>query len=311
MLNSIPNVFSKIGVFLIPTLSYVSAATAPNVQHAVQERNLKQAITLQKEVIEKSNLEAKSESTYELALLYLKDQDQENAFQTFLTALDQPPSTVAKGKMLVRQPDLDATSEKLLNIYLDYNSTSPQETALKLIETATATKDNISSPSQEYLIAIAYANLGRYEEFFQKFYKAYLEQPDHYLAYKTKAILHIKLLERKIREEERSIQREAIVENLTQAVQREPKDASIYRMLISFSQKEKKRENLRRSLNKIVNDNIMIPRGDVMFYVQEGLDAGEIVLTQKFLCCSHKWYPQSRMVTTAQEYFNAATLQKG
>ncbi|MEI8364992.1 MAG: hypothetical protein WCF65_01115 [Parachlamydiaceae bacterium] len=266
-----------------------------NLQSALEDRNYKKAIAIQRETIAKATPKEKGELTYSLVLLYLKDQDQENAFQTFLEVLDQPQNSLRKNS--TGNPCDQQLYEQALAIYLDTSSPSPQATAQRLLDKLGLMTQK--DPLLDYFVAISYANLGRYDLFIHYFHCAYQSYPDHYLAFKTKAILHIKLLERRRSEGERQVQREAISDNLMQAMQREPNDTTIYRMLIGFSQTEKKRERLRLCLNKILNDNIIIPRGDILFYVQEALDVGETALAHQFVCRSSEWYPQSRIVSEA------------
>lgn len=269
-------------------------------QIAINERDFKKAIEIQ---LEKICLASDAEEVIdvrELAFLYLKDQDQKRAFETFLKALDltKPPT---------HSPAFDATEyKKAFDLYLDSKAESPQVTAKKIIKTLSPIlKEKPDQYLLDYFIAIAYANLGKYDEFFTHFYRAYQFFPDHYLAYKTKAVLHIKILERTRGDVERLAQRQIIMDNLLSALQREPFDTTIYRLLISFSQNEKKRNQVQLCLNKIINDNIMIPRGELMFYVIEAIDIQDFELAQRLIFSAKKWYPQSRIVTSAQNYLDA------
>lgn len=290
---------------LIASLIFLCTAVMPvfarqDIAEALNERNFKKAIAIQKEVVESANGEAKGEALKELTFLYLKDQDQEKAFDTFLKALDFAP------KLKEPIPADTALYEKAFRLYIDPTNGTPQATALKLLkELKPDAQKQPDQPLLDYFIAIAYANLNRFNEFFDHFYRAYIYYPDHYLAYKTKAILHIKLLERTRGEEDRERQRKAIKRQLDEALKREPRDVTIYRLLISFSPKEEKEEQVRRSLNKILCDNIMMPRSDLLFYVQEAVDSGERDLASRFIKRAGEWYPESRIVAAAQDYLNA------
>ena len=262
--------------------------------------DFKTAIKILKEKIDLADIDIKGRVTQELALLYLKDQDQEQAFKVFLEALNF---------IKVKIPNKACCPEeynKAFSIYINQSSISPQETSVHLIETLTPIVEK--NPDQHllnYFIAIAYANLGKYEEFFKHFFNAFQYNPDHYLADKTKSILHIKLLERTRENSEREAQRTEIMHHLLLALEKEPKDATIYKLLITFSPKEKKRELVQLCLKKILNVNIMIPRSELMFYVLEAIDVDEIKWCQHFISRSKEWYPQSRLVATAEEYFNS------
>ena len=280
-------------------------STVEPIQLALQERDYKKAIVILKETLCQAEAAERGVLNYDLAMLYLKDQDQENAFHAFLEA-------IAETKTASINNPYDAEAyKKALETYLDPASPSPQVTAQKLImQIEPILKLHPQQHLLDYFIAIAYANLGRYEDFFKSFYTAYKDYPDHYLAYKTKAVLHIKLLERKRDETDRMAQREAITNNLNLALKREPHDVAIYKMLIGFSPKENKAETIRQSLNKIVDDNIIIPRGDIIFYVQEALDINEMDLVQRFIGRANEWYPHSRIVAASQHLLNDKKTQR-
>lgn len=280
----------------------INAAEPSQQLLAIQERDYKEAIRLQKEEISQAPVSEKAALTYSLALLYLKDQDQELAFRTLLDSLDQMPSAQANPQ----KPYDSQVYKQAFDIYLDPSSPSPQETSKKLLNLLLPyLREHPEQTLLEYYVAIAYANIGKYEDFFSHFRQAYQSYPDHYLAYRTKAVLHIKIMERQRTDKERAEQRQAVVDNLEIALQKEPKDVNIYKMLIAFSAKEKKSETVRQSLNKILDGNIIIPRGDLMFYAQAAVEAGDWPLAKKFVDRSHEWYPQSRIVNTAQKYLEA------
>ncbi len=274
---------------------------------AIEERDLKKAIKIQQDKIDQAEEIDKAQYTEELALLYLKDQDQEKAFAAFLKVLDL--IAFAAGQETVSAETIFVNDEveykRAFSIYLDPASESPTATAINLIKALLPVIK--AKPDQyllDYFVAIAYANLGKYEEFFTHFYRAYRFYPAHYLAFKTKAVMHIKLLERTRLESGRAEQRQAIMDNLTLALEREPQDITIYKLLISFSPKEKKRDQVQLCLNKIINGNIMIPRSELMFYVIEAVDVSDHELAQRFIDRAKVWYPQSRIVTSAQNYLD-------
>lgn len=292
----------KLTLFVTPFLSFaeIPKQRIEAQKVAINEREFKTAITIQLEKIAQASDDEKAAYTEELAMLYLKDQDQEHAFETFLKALDLTKAPLST-------PPIDEVEyKKAFTIYLDPSAESPQVTAKNLIKTLTPIlKEKPDQHLLDYFVAIAYANLGKYEEFFEHFYRAYLSYPDHYLAYKTKAVLHIKLLERTRGDAERAGQRQMIMDNLLLALKREPHDTTIYRLLISFSPKEKKSEQVQLCLNKIINDNIIIPRGELMFYVMEAVDIHDLGLAQRFIDRSKEWYPKSQIITNAQKYLDA------
>lgn len=270
-----------------------------SVLFASSAADIKQAINFQSELIQRSP-EQKSVCLQELAFLYLKDQDQEHAFESFLQLLD-----ILQVEEVPPPYDPQLYQEAFA-IYIDSRAETPQATAAILLEKLLPIlKEKPDQFLLDYFVAIAYANLSKYDEFFKHFERAYHYYPRHYLAYKTKAILHIKLLERTRGERERIAQRQKIVENLMLAVDKEPHDTTIYKLLISFSPQEKKSGQVRLCLNKIINDNIMIPRNELMFYVIEAVETNQRDLAEQFIIQAHEWYPQSRIIKSAQKYLDA------
>lgn len=266
--------------------------------HAIED-NYKKAIIAQKDLITNAEDQQKGRLLKDLALLYLKDQDQEHSFEAFLESLDKasiqkiPEMTNADRKLY----------EEALAAYL--KGSVPRETAQKMIsQFGPKLKENPENHLLGYLVAIAHANLNQFEDFFNLFYREYEFYPDHFLAFKTKAILHIKLMERKRTEKERQLQREIVLKNFKIALEREPNDVTLYKLLITFSSPETKAQQVQQCLNKIIADNIIIPRSDVIFYVQEAVDIGEPALAQRFIDKAREWYQQSRIITASQDYIN-------
>jgi hypothetical protein len=261
---------------------------------AAEDGNYKQAILLQKKAIEQAENGEKGPELVNLAKLYLKDQDQERAFETYLSALKYVESKDS------RQQE-SADYKKAMALYLDNKQSDPLTSAEKMIQQFSHVYcEHPEDHLLAYPLAISYANLNRYREFFDLFFGAYQSAPDHFLAYKTKTILHIKLMERKRTEQEREEERALALKNFQQALDREPADVTLYKLLIVFSSPKEKSERVRWSLNKITEDNIIIPRGDILFYVQSAIEANEKPLAQRFVDKAREWYPQSRMITAAQ-----------
>lgn len=258
--------------------------------------NNKQAIAEKIQQIAEASLAEKGELEEQLALLYLKDQDQERAFEVFLHALDHRQE---------RQPcDKTPLYDEALALYFEGATEDPKAVAVKIIEKYGSI---VKKQSQEflvsYIVALAYANLDRYEEFFPLFYHAYQHCPDSFLADKTKAILHLKLMERRHTEQQRASERKAVVDNLQRALEKGPSDVTLYKMLILFSPVDQRQEQIRQCLNKIIDNNIIIPRSEILFYVKEALATDQQLLACRFLERAHQWYPKSKMVDAAQQYF--------
>lgn len=241
----------------------------------------------------------KSEIKAKLALVYWKDQDQELAFRTFLEALSEHIYTENAST------EDDAAYEKALKIYLDHSGGTNQAIAQKICrDFEGAIKEHPDYNKLGYVVAAAYANLGRYEDFFTLFYRSHLHHPDHFLAAKTKAVLHIKLFERARFVEEKEEQRSAVLYYLNAALEKEPRDCTLYKSLIAFSPEEKKLEVMHACLNKIIDKNIIIPRSDIGFYVEEAIGSKEFVLAQRFIDKVKEFYQFSRVVNAAQHYLD-------
>lgn len=234
-----------------------------------------------------------------LAILYYRDQNHEKSFQIFLEALEDSQASPLSAVSLEEQN----LYEHALKIYLDPLGASPQETAEKI-------RTNYSSVLQEhpdyysigYLAAIANANLGRFPDFFKIFYQSYIHLPNHYLAYKAKAVLHIKLFEREYAGNERERQRGLVLDNLKRASEVYPQDVSLYKMILMFSIEEQKPQLVSAYLNKIIDNNMMVPRVDIAFFVQQAVSANERELAQRFIDKAKEWYHYSRVINAAQEY---------
>lgn len=264
----------------------------------------KAAISIRQKELSTVQPKDKGRLLVELAVLFLQDQDQEKAFQTFLEAL----SKTDLENDTIDTPEDNVLYQNALTIYFDHSEGSPKDKAKKIIESFQPLLERHQKAHLlAYLVALAHANLGSYREFFELFYNSYRFHPNHFLAYKTKAILHIKLFERARTETEREFQRKTVLENLEQASEKEPQDDMLYKLMISFSLKEKKQEQVRRCLNKILDANIIIPRGDILFFVQEAVDAGEQKLAKRLLEKARKWYQQSKIINSAQAYLDAHT----
>lgn len=267
----------------------------------IADNDFKRVIKQQHQLIEQANPQDKSELLEKLALLYLKDQEQEQAFAIFLQSLEfvkpQDPTNSTD--------NLDTTYRRALTAYLESHGEATPQSAKQIIdEFGPAVKSQPAPIPLGFLVAIAYANLHRYEDFFGLFYITYVAYPEHYLAYKTKAILHIKLMERKRTEADRKLQREAVLHNLNQALTREPNDTTIYKLLITFSSPENRKLQIQHCIEKILRQNVQIPRTEIMFYVQETADNQSYVLAQQFIDRAHQWYQNSRIVTNAQTYLD-------
>lgn len=229
---------------------------------------------------------------------HLKNQEQEKAFQTFLTSLENTNSNQTTPTQEDQQ-----LYDQALPLYLDH--TDIEKNSLKIVqEYAPIIKKHPEYHLLTFLVAASAANAGAYEQFFDLFHPAYRAHPDHFLAYKTLAVIHIRLFERARTPEERERQRQKILDNIAKAIDRYPSDSSLYKMQIGFADGPQKAQIVSDSLNKILSGNIIVPRVDIPLYVQKAVETKQYDLAQKFIDKAHEWYKVSRLITGAQEYLD-------
>lgn len=223
---------------------------------------------------------------------YLKEQEQGKAFQAYLEELEKIPKNS-------NVPESTPEFRAALDIYLNPLSPSSKETAIRILKAYGATPKNNDIA---FIQAAAYANLGQYDRFFDIFYQAYKVHPEHYLAYKEKALIYIKIYERASTPEQKEQLRYKVIENLQQALQRYPKDQGLYIMTLSFAPQDQKKKIVLETINKLIDLNIQVSRHEIDFYVGHALSVGELPLAQKFIQKAKQWYPYSRSIEAAEKY---------
>jgi tetratricopeptide (TPR) repeat protein len=268
-------------------------------QKAFENRDYKQALRLYQACLDgEEGSEAKSMLRLKVAETLFKDQEAEKAFKAYLEALEAAPR--------LPSPAVSANEQKLyekaLHLYLDHSALEAQKTANLIRQEYCSVM--VLHPDYymlNFLVAAAYANLGMFDEFFPRFYESYLRYPDSFMAYKTKATLHIKLFERARTEAERQAQRQAILLNAQRAIEKNPVDHSLYKIVIGFSPESDKSKNIVYFMEKIISENTLIPRGDLPFYVNAALQDRQYALTERFLERARNWYPSSQIISSLQE----------
>lgn len=290
-------------VAVAPMLS-LCADTKPADAVAAQLKkgNSKEAIALAQSLLAKTHGADKSALQVQLAIAYALDQEPASAFSIFLDALD----TVPKSK----PPEADGEEQRLyreaLATYLDHQGPLAHRAAKEIMrDYGPIVEANPTYYLLEFIVAAAYANLSQFEAFFPLFYDAYQRYPQHYLAYKTKALLNLKLWQRGKVPGEREVLRQQVKENIEQAIERYPKDASLYKMAIAFSSDEEKPNVVAACLKNIVEGNIIIPREDVLYFVQTAVSSGHRDLAQSFVESARSWYKHSRAVEHAQQLIDS------
>lgn len=288
-----------IGTFLLVG----SAAFAENLnvraEKAFEKGHFKEAIQFNKQLADEAPPEKKGEYLVHLAKSYFKDQELGKAIETFITALNETPAPLTP---YVASGEDQRLYREALEIYLNPSERDAEVTALKLHDMyAGILRLHPDYYTLGYLVAVSYANLNRFDQFFDVFYASYKKIPQHYLSYKTQAILHIKLYERGKTVEEKEKERAQILNDLEEAKKINPKDQSLYRLQIAFSAPSEKKERLVKNLKEILNDSIVIPRSDLSFYFDQLLSYGEDQLAKELLQKARGWYPYSRTLDSAKE----------
>ena len=238
---------------------------------------------------------------FELALAYYQDQEIDQAFSHFLEALKRAP----KCAHISMQEEESLLYQRALQDYLTCAGGGPIHMAKELLqEYAEIADKNPHFLHLNFLIATAYANIGKYDDFFDRFYRGFPYLHETSLAFKTKGILYLRLSHHgKSREERAHYQREA-VHYLALALDRNPQDSSLYKVLIFLAKDENNIELIRSYLRKIIENKIALPRSDIYIYVQEAATLGELELGQKIIDQARALYEYSRAVSDAQEYLN-------
>lgn len=292
---------------LIPVLLFSPLILSANLQKVTEQkakRELdagyeKNAIADYQTLLKDAPVEKKSGLLKELSIAYLLDQDLEKAFSTYLEALDtlSPPK-----EPYVMTENEERIYHDALKVYLDPRERDTHEIAIRIKDLyAGILRLHPEYYSLGFLVSIAYANLDKYEKFFEIFYPSYAKMPDHYLSYKTKSILNIKVFERAKTPEEKQAARGQILKNLQLAKEKYPIDPSLYRLQIVFAPQDEKLKLLKENLSEIITHNMIVPRSDLSFYFDQLFTYGQIELAKEFLAKASGWYPYSRTLEAAKE----------
>ena len=250
-----------------------------------------------------------SELKKKLAEAYLRDQNQKEAISSFLEAVAELPLAKKNEEMSWEECKIftPAFAE-----YLEHKGQSITQASKKILKDyAPVIEENPQYYHLTYLVALAYANLGLFEPFFKLFYAAYAELPTYYLAEKTKAVLHIKLLERVYEEEGRMKERQKIATHLQNAIRQFPQDTTLYKMRISFAAEKEQPLVLEECIQKIIQENYQIPRHDIAFYIQAAIVQNKNSLAQLFIEKAKEWYPYSRTLMRLIHAHKLLEQQKG
>lgn len=272
----------------------------------------KEAIKAFSELSEREEGLKKAESLKDLAIAYYKDQNHEMAFKTYLAALDTLDVVTKLPSELMPSPKDKSLYDQALKIYLDPRERDPNSMSLRIQDVyGGVIRLHPEYFNLAYLVALAEANLGNYPDFFELFFRSYKTLPNHFLAEKTKGILHIKLYERAKSAEDKEKERQVIFEQLQKAKELFPQDATLYRMQIAYAPNNMKVKVLEKNLKEIIEHDNVVPRSDLSFYFNQLLEYGLYPLAKEFLEKARHWYPYSRTLTAASEMIESRINKNG
>ena len=243
----------------------------------------------------------KSQLCYELAVAYYLDQEIDKAFQYFLKALKTAPALTP----IDMEKEESSLYLQALDDYLAQAGGDPIRVAKELLDKyGKVAKENREYLYLNFLIATAYANLGQYDDFFERFFQGFPYLHDSFLAYKTRGILYLRLSQHAINLHERHAYQEEAFHYLTLALDRNVNDSSLYKVLIFLAKDEKNDAMILTYLQKMVENKAAIPRGDIYLYVREAVTLQEFALGQEIIDQARAIYDYSRAISAAQEYLN-------
>ncbi len=233
-----------------------------------------------------------------LALAYLEEQEEERAVRSFIDALDSAETYIGD-----RRPSSDEREhyEQALAIYLDVAHDKPSRIAEKILQGFNPIHEE--HPHYfllNFVLAAAHANQGNLKEFVQRFFLSYQVYPDSYMAHKTRAILRMMLWERAKSQVERERQRIFLMHDLREALTRNSKDSTLYKLLIVMSDDDKRAGVLHTYLQELLDSDTVIPRADIFYYVSEALAYDEKELAEQVVAKGKDWYAYSRAVVEAE-----------
>jgi hypothetical protein len=250
--------------------------------------------------LEQANKKQKEDLYLNLTLAYLKDQDLERAFLTFLEGLDSiEPLTLSE-----IQPEDQRLYDEALKIYLEHNGpTVPSDNAERILSLYQPVIEN--HPDfylLKFIVAAAHANLGHFAQFFEEFYSVYKHFPSHYMAFKTKAVVHLKIYERARDPKFKELHRNALLANVKKAIFKNRDDPGLYKLIMVFASEKEQQQAIVENLQLLVQNKIRVPRADVAFFVQQALNVKRPDLAQSIIDNARDAYTYSRVIIAAQEY---------
>lgn len=272
---------------------------------AIESGHYKEAAVRYRELATSAPQELKGEWLCRQALAAYRDQDDITAFTSFIEAIE----TIKLSNQPLISKEEQALCDEASKLYLDTSGMQPREIAAKLkLQYTQIANDHPNYYMLNFYVAIACANLGFFDEFFERFYRSYKALPDCYMAIKTRGVLHLKLFERLTDPVARDKQKELALRCLTIASEKNPADSSLYKMLVLFSAPEQKNSALIHGMESIIEHSVVVSRTDVSFFVEEAVRLEQYELARRFIEKAKEWYPYSRVINAAEEILKKKRL---
>lgn len=243
--------------------------------------------------------EGDSSRLLKLAILYQRDQELEKALKTFITSLELLGNS--KQSYAPSKAELESYDEALKAYLYPKNGDlfSANEHIVKCYGPLLEKNPNFFKLG--YIVAAAQANLGNFLTHFELFYNSYKNLPNDYLAHKTLAILHIKLLEKMMPSENKNDRYSKIATHLNEAAKSDILDYSLYKLMILYSSEQDKHSMTAKALQAIVDKNISIPRTDLPFFIKHGFEFCSLSQLEIFIAHLQKCHKYSRILASAEE----------
>jgi len=252
-----------------------------------------------KELIHQLENKQRSElESLDLVKFYYQDQQHQKAFDLFLEILSHMPPVQATEKPSDQEL---ALYKEALKAYLDPNLSARDAARTILNNYASVLKENPQYYSLGFLVATSFANLSLFDQFFSQFYRSFRHDPTHYLAHKTIASLYLRLYEREPPGANKEKYRNKILEQLEVALEANQEDVNLYKLIWLYTPDDRKAIKIFESLNKIIDRHIVIPRGEIRYFVQQALNHNQIELSQRFLDEMKIYHHYSRAIMQAQK----------
>jgi hypothetical protein len=260
----------------------------------------KKTIRTLETALQQATKEQSSQLNFQLACVYLQDQDWERSLQFFLNSLVLETSATTPPF----QED-ETLYQEALPIYLRMTEEGDAQAAVELLEWySTIADEHEEYDLLNYIVAAAEANLSHFDSFFTRFYKAYQSRPDCYLAQKTQGILCMMLADRAVEHEVMVSWRRRARIHFARGADLFEHDSSLYKFLIFLFREEKDGVEIARVIRQMVDRKVVIPRKDLFPFVREAVDLEEFELAQALIDQAKVHYSFSRVLVTAQNFLN-------